>query len=137
MNLSIWGINSAGTLVKIGYEVVSGELAAKQKNYPLAISHLQKAVELEYSLRYDEPPTWFYPCSQNLGAILIEAGRYEEAQKVYEENLAEVPENGWSLFGLHEALLKQNKNEEAEEVEKRFKEAWKYSDIQLTSSRIL
>jgi tetratricopeptide (TPR) repeat protein len=136
-DLSIWGINSAGTLVKIGYEVVSGELAVKQKNYPLAISHLQKAVELEYSLRYDEPPTWFYPCSQNLGAILIESGRYEEAQKVYEENLAEVPENGWSLFGLYEALLKQNKNEEAKEVKKRFKEAWKYSDIELTASRIL
>jgi len=136
-DLSIWGINSAGTLVKIGCEVVSGELAAKQKNYSLAISHLQKAVELEHSLRYDEPPTWFYPCSQNLGAILIEAGMYEKAQKVYEENLAEVPDNGWGLFGLHQALLKQNKIKEAEEVEKRFEQAWKNSDIELTSSRIL
>ena len=136
-DLSIWGINSAGTLTKIAYEVVSGELAAKKKDYPLAIEHLKKAVEIEYTLRYDEPPTWFYPCRQNLGAVLIEAGEYEEAEKVYRENLGEITNNGWGLFGLHQALLKQNKTEEAADVEKRFNEAWKYSDIELTSSRIL
>ena len=88
-------------------------------------------------LRYDEPPTWFYPCRNNLGAVLIEAAKYDEAQKIYEEDLKEIPENGWALFGLHQALLKQNKNNEAISVEKRFKEAWKYSDVELKSSRIL
>jgi tetratricopeptide (TPR) repeat protein len=136
-DFSIWGINSAGSLIKIAYEVTAGELAAKHKNYDDAIVHLKKAVELEDGLRYDEPPTWFYPCRQNLGAVLIEAGRYTEAEQVYRENLAEIPENGWGLFGLHQALLKENKVKEAGEVENRLKEAWKYSDIQLTSSRIL
>jgi tetratricopeptide (TPR) repeat protein len=135
--LSIWGINSAAGLIKIAYEVTKGELKAKKKNYNEAIIHLEKAVELEDGLRYDEPPTWFYPCRQNLGAVLIEAGRYAEAERVYRENLAEIPDNGWGLFGLHQVLLKENKTKEAEEVERRFKEAWKYSDIQLTSSRIL
>lgn len=135
--LSIWGINSAGNLIKIAYEITSGELEAKKKNYPKAISYLKKAVELEDQLRYDEPPTWFYPCRQNLGAVLIDAEKYAEAQKVYEENLKEIPENGWGLFGLHQALLKQNKIDEAENVMKRFKEAWKYSDIKLSSSRII
>ena len=135
--LSIWGINSAAGLIKIAYEVTKGELEAKKKNYNEAIIHLKKAVELEDGLRYDEPPTWFYPCRQNLGAVLIEAGRYAEAERVYRENLAEIPDNGWGLFGLHQALLKENKIKEAEEVERRFEEAWKYSDIQLTSSRIL
>ncbi len=136
-DLSIWGINSAGTLIKIAYEIVCGELAAKKNDYPLAIEHLKKAVEIEYTLRYDEPPTWFYPCRQNLGAVLIEAGKYEEAEKVYRENLTDIPDNGWGLFGLHQALLKQSKTDEAAEVEKRFNEAWKYSDIELSSSRIL
>ena len=135
--LSIWGINSAGTLVKIACEVLSGELAAKKKDYPLAIKHLKKAVEIEESLRYDEPPTWFYPCRQNLGAVLIEAGLYGEAEKVYRENLSEIPDNGWGLFGLHQSLLKQNKFNEAGEIEKKFKDAWKYADVELTSSRIL
>lgn len=135
--LSIWGINSAGLLVKIAYEVCKGELEAKRKNYPEAIAHLKKAVEYEEQLRYDEPPTWFYPCRQNLGAVLIEAGKYAEAEKVYKENLEEIPDNGWGLFGLHQALLNQSKTDEASEVEKRFNEAWKYADVDLTSSRIL
>ena len=135
--LSIWGINSAASLIKIAYEVTKGEFEAKKKNYKEAIVHLQKAVELEDQLRYDEPPTWFYPCRQNLGAVLIEAGKYKEAEKVYRENLAELPNNGWGLFGLQEALIKQNKKNEAEEVKLKFNEAWKYSDIQLKSSRIL
>ena len=135
--LSIWGINSAGLLIKIAYEVAAGELETKKQNYDLAISHLRKSVELENQLRYDEPPTWFYPCRQNLGAVLIEAGKYEEAEKVYRENLAEIPDNGWGLFGLHQALIKQNKTEEASEVEKKFNAAWQYSDVKLTSSRIM
>jgi tetratricopeptide (TPR) repeat protein len=135
--LIIWEINSAGIPTKIAYEVLSGEIAAKNKNYEKAIAHLKKAVELEYTLRYDEPPTWFYPCSQNLGAVLIEAGKYAEAEKVYLKNLEDVPENGWALFGLHQAMLKQNKLEEAAEIEKRFNEAWKYADIKLTASRIM
>jgi tetratricopeptide (TPR) repeat protein len=135
--LSIWGINSAGNLIKIAYEVTRGEFEAKKKNYTNAIVYLKKAVELEDQLRYDEPPTWFYPCRQNLGAVLIEAGEYKEAEKVYKENLSEIPDNGWGLFGLHQALVMQSKKREAEEVEKRFKEAWKNSDIELTSSRIL
>jgi hypothetical protein len=136
-DLLIWGFNSAGILVNIASEVAKGELEAKKKNYSAAIAHLEKAVEYEYSLQYDEPPTWFYPCRQNLGAILIEAGKYEEAETVYRENLGDIPDNGWGLFGLQQALLKQNKTDEASEVKKRFNEAWKYSDIQLTSSRIL
>ncbi|HEY6435815.1 MAG TPA: hypothetical protein VIY47_04435, partial [Ignavibacteriaceae bacterium] len=135
--LIVWGINSAGLLVQIAHEVSMGEFEAKRKNYDLAISHLKKSVELEGQLRYDEPPTWFYPCRQNLGAVLIEAGRYNEAQIVYEENLSEIPNNGWGLFGLQQALLLQGRIEEAADVEKQFKDAWKYSDFQLTASRIL
>lgn len=136
-NLIIWDINSAGILLKVGYEVLSGELAARKGEYDIAIGHLQKAVELENDLNYDEPPTWFYPVRHNLGAVLLEAGKYLDAQKVYEEDLHEFPEKGWALFGLHSALLKQNKTDEAKKVEIRFNKAWKHADIVLTSSRIL
>jgi tetratricopeptide (TPR) repeat protein len=135
--LDIWGINSAGNLLKIGYEVLAGEIAAKKKNYELAIKHLKEAVKQEDKLRYDEPPTWFYPTRHNLGAVLLGAGKYSEAEKIYRQDLIEVPDNGWALYGLHQALLKQNRTREADEVEKRFKEAWKYSDIVLKSSRII
>ncbi len=135
--LIIWGINSSGLLLKIAYEVLAGEIAAKNKNYERAISHLKKGVELESALRYDEPPTWFYPVRQNLGAVLIEAGEFEKAEKVYREDLVEIPENGWALYGLYQALSFQNKFKEAEEVKLRFDEAWKNADIVLKSSRIM
>ena len=136
-NFDIWGINSAGSLLKIASDVLAGEIAAKKKDYSSSIVHLKNAVKLEDALRYDEPPTWFYPTRNSLGAVLIEAGKYSEAQKIYEEDLKEYPENGWALFGLHSALLKQNKKKEAAAVEKRFEEAWKNSDVKLTSSRVM
>jgi tetratricopeptide (TPR) repeat protein len=124
-------------LLKIAYEVLAGEIAAKHKYYDKAISHLKKGVELESTLRYDEPPTWFYPVRQNLGAVLIEAGEFAEAEKIYLEDLEDIPENGWALYGLYQALSFQNKFKEAEDVKKRFEEAWKYADIELKSSRIM
>jgi len=135
--LIIWGINSAGRLLEIAYEVLAGEIAAKKKDYKLAVKHLERGVESEKSLNYDEPPTWFHPVRHNLGAVLIEAGEFFRAEIVYREDLKEFPENGWSLFGLYQALSFQNKFKEAEEVRKRFNEAWKYADINLKSSRIL
>lgn len=135
--LSIWGINTASNLVKIASEILAGEIAAKQNKYSLAVEHLEKAVEIEYQLNYDEPPTWFFPVRHNLGAILIEAGRFEDAERVYREDLKEFPENGWSLYGLFDALKKQNKLEEAHQVEVKFNEAWQYADIKINSSRIM
>jgi tetratricopeptide (TPR) repeat protein len=136
-DLKIWGINSAGDLLKIASMVLNGEIAAKEKNYEESIGYLRDAVELEKLLLYDEPPTWFYPVRHNLGAVLIEAGKFNEAQIVYEEDLAEFPENGWALIGLIKSLKEQNRDAEVIKIEKRFKEAWKYADIVLNSSRII
>lgn len=130
-DLTIWGINSAGNLLRIASDVLAGEIAAKEKNYTKAISLLTSAVNLEKKLLYDEPPTWFYPVRHNLGAILIEAGKYADAELIYKEDLSEFPENGWALFGLIESLKKQNKSTEVLEAEKRFKQAWQYADLNL------
>ena len=135
--LSIWGLNAASNLVKIASEILAGEIAAKQNNYNLAVEHLEKAIEIEHLLNYDEPPTWFFPVRHNLGAILLEAGRFEEAESVYREDLEEFPQNGWSLIGLIDALKKQNKLEEAQQYQEKFNEAWQYADVTINSSRIL
>lgn len=136
-NVSIWGINSVRDLLNISVEILKGEIAAKQKDVDKAIIHLTKAVDLEEALAYNEPPDWFYPARHNLGSVLIDAGRFKEAEKVYRDDLSEFPKNGWSLFGLMQALKGQNKNDEAEDIKKQFNEAWKNADVQLTSSRIL
>lgn len=129
--------NSMKTLATIGAEVLEGEMAARQKNYAAAISHLERAVRLEDSLTYNEPPDWYFPVRHSLGSVLLEAGRPAEAEAVYWEDLRRNPSNGWALFGLWKSLEAQSKADRAAEAEKRFRKAWEKSGVSLRSSRIL
>ena len=115
--------------------MLAGELAAKRKDYDAAIAHLSRAVRLEDSLVYTEPEEWHYPSRQALGAVLLEAGRAREAETVYWDDLRKHTENGWSLYGLVQALRAQNRNEEADAVQKRLDKAWAKADVKLTASR--
>jgi hypothetical protein len=74
------------------------------------------------------------PMRHILGATLMDAGRYAEAEAVYREDLIRHPENGWSLFGLSQCLRKQKKSAEADDVAARFKHVWQHADIKLTAS---
>lgn len=100
-----------------------------------AIIELERAVKLEDELSYFEPPTWYYPTRQSLGAVLLQAGKSERAEAIYRQDLVEFPANGWSLFGLMKALQRQDKAEKAKEVERQFREVWRYADTVLTASR--
>jgi tetratricopeptide (TPR) repeat protein len=133
--MKIWGINSASSILSVASEALAGELAAKRGETKKAISHLEKAVRLQDAMNYNEPPDWHYPVRQSLGAVLLEAGRATEAEKVYREDLKQNPENGWSLFGLVKSLQAQGKAEEAAGVQARFRKAWAKADITLAASR--
>jgi tetratricopeptide (TPR) repeat protein len=95
----------------------------------------EAAVRQQDELQYEEPPPWYYPVRQSLGAVLLQAGRAEEAEAVYREDLKRNPENGWSLYGLLRSLQAQKKKEEAAEAEQRFRKAWARADVKLTASR--
>lgn len=133
--VTVWDINKSRHILDIAYHALAGELEAAKGNYEQSVELLQKAVTLEDDLNYDEPPTWHYPTRQSLGAVLLKWNKINKAEQVYRQNLEEFPDNGWSLYGLLEALRRQGKLQEAEEVEKRFREAWLHADIILTSSR--
>jgi tetratricopeptide (TPR) repeat protein len=133
--VTIWGINPASRLLQIAAAVLAGELAAKRGQFDTAIQHLRQAVELEDGLNYDEPPDWSTPVRHSLGAVLLEAGRPEQAEEVYLEDLKRNPENGWSLFGLAKSLQAQGKEEEAAEVQVRLDKAWASADVALAASR--
>ena len=85
---------------------------------------------------YGEPPVWYYPMRHSLGKALILAKRYPEAEKVYRRDLERFPENGWSLYGLAQALEGEGRTREARAVRERFKRAWAKADIKITASRI-
>ena len=129
------GFGAAGGLLTIAEEILSGEIAAKQNDFTAAIAHLERAVRLEDGLRYNEPPDWYFPVRHILGALLLEAGLPAEAEVVYWEDLRRNPENGFSLFGLNQSLLAQEKSDVASVVSDRLSKAWKNADVNLTTSR--
>lgn len=118
----------------IAYEVVAGELAALKGETEKAIEHLEKSVVLEDGLTYTEPAAWHIPTRQNLGAILLKAKKYDEAEKVYRADLEILRQNGWSLMGLHKTLKAQGKIEEAKTIKAEFDKAWEHADIELETS---
>jgi tetratricopeptide (TPR) repeat protein len=128
-------LNLADSVLRVGIEVLDGELAAAQGNYDTAIAHLDRAVRYEDALIYTEPDDWHQPVRHNLGAVLLQAGRPVEAESVYWDDLRRHPKNGWSLFGLAQALRAQNKIDQAKAIEADFKKAWADADVQLTASR--
>jgi tetratricopeptide (TPR) repeat protein len=134
-NVTIWEINKVSDLLLIAYDVLSSEWAVKTEAHQKAIRHLEAALKRESSLTYDEPPPWYVPVRQILGAVLLDIGRPVEAEKVYNEDLRQYPENGWSLYGLYQSLLHQDEFERAEAVKRRFEIVWSRADIKLTASR--
>jgi tetratricopeptide (TPR) repeat protein len=113
---------------------LGGEIAARRGRTDEAVTQLEEAVRLEDRLPYTEPPAWWRPTRQVLGATLLEAGRPVEAEAVYREDLRRNPENGWSLLGLARSLRERDPAA-ASAVDARFRTAWARADVQPQSSR--
>ena len=121
--------------LEIAGRVIDAEIAAHERRFEDAARLAGEAVALQDGQAYNEPPFWPYPTRHTLGAILLEAGRPDEAARVYAADLARNPENGFSLFGLEASLRALGRDDEAESVLLRFRKAWARADVTLTSSR--
>lgn len=109
--------------------VFSGEVEFKAGNQEQGLDLLAQAIELEERLDYAEPSTWMMPARHAYGALLIVAGRYKEAEKVYLRDLDIFPANGWALLGLRDSLRGQERFEEAARVDQAFRKAWRSADV--------
>lgn len=126
--------NTTLAIAELAYEVVAGELEALKGNNSEAIAHLTEATVLEDNLVYTEPSPWHIPTRQNLGALLLKLEKFEDAEKIFKEDLAVNRQNGWSLIGLYNSLIAQDKNEEAAIIKAEFDIAWKHSDISINTA---
>lgn len=133
--IAIDGMCPLERLFGIATFVLKGEMAASDKSFDEAIKLLREAVAMEDDNLYMEPAYWTHTTRLVLGAVLIEAGKHTEAEKVYLEDLKNNPENGWALFGLHKAYEGQGKSDLAARAKARYELAWKEADLHLTSSR--
>ncbi|MCE9556945.1 MAG: hypothetical protein K8T91_26655, partial [Planctomycetes bacterium] len=128
------GNNSAAEVVAIARTMAEGEVEYREGHADKAFELLRKAVSMEEKLKYDEPPGWMQPVRHALGALLLADGRAAEAEDVYRADLKRHPNNAWSLLGFSQALLKQNKNEEAKALEPKLKQAWARADVMPAAS---
>jgi tetratricopeptide (TPR) repeat protein len=117
-------------VLDLAHEVVLGRIAKKKGDIEGAITHFERAAALQDGLAYMEPPYWYYPVRQSLGALLLETGRNAEAGAAFRAALKKSPNNGFALFGLAKALAAKGDMEAAKEVEARFTKAWAGSSAQ-------
>ncbi|MCY2959183.1 MAG: tetratricopeptide repeat protein [Planctomycetota bacterium] len=125
------GNNPAKSVLRIPRLVLAGEIAFAAGRRDEGIGNLAEAAEIDASLVYDEPPDWMMPVRHPYGAMLLEAGRWNEAERAFREDLKLFPENGWSLFGLERALREQGRAKEADGVAARFARAWSRADVEI------
>jgi tetratricopeptide (TPR) repeat protein len=124
----------AKNLLAIAKSLLRGEIAFRSGAMAAAVVSFEEAVAMQDALPYTEPPFWYYPTRQSLGAALLADGRAAEAQLVFEADLEQYPMNGWSLYGLTEALSTQGHTALAEAARLRFEAVWQFSDVTLSTS---
>ncbi|MGA7929781.1 MAG: hypothetical protein WCA20_27785 [Candidatus Sulfotelmatobacter sp.] len=117
--------NKAKTIMKIAEDVLGSKIAMAKKDNAAAISMLTEAVAVQDSLKYGEPPDWFFPVRESLGTALLMNGDAGGAETVFRADLDRNPRNPRSLFGLREALKAQGKDYDAGFVQKQFEDSWK------------
>jgi tetratricopeptide (TPR) repeat protein len=123
-----WDTNKLGDVM----DLASAILEARMESSPgQAIPKWKQAVEIQDALVYDEPPAWYYPVRESLGAALLLSGDAARAETVFREGLRRTPNNGRILFGLVESLKAQNKSESVAWVTSEFERAWKGADLEL------
>jgi tetratricopeptide (TPR) repeat protein len=126
----------APDILNLARHVIEGRIAQSQGDLAGAIKEFEIAVTIQDTLPYTEPPYWYYPVRQTLGAALIQDGRAKEAEAILAQALENVPKNGWALYGLMEAQKAQGKQDAAQATNKRLQQAWRGDVAQLDLGRL-
>ena len=125
----------AKNVLQMAANVLAAEMAAKAGDMASAERLLRAAIAEQDTHWFTEPPPWYFPVRQSLGAVLLQAGRPADAEVVYREDLRSNPGNGWSLYGLSLSLRAQGKIAEAGQTDSLFRAAWAQADVTITASR--
>ena len=114
----------APDLLSLAEAVARGRFATAQGRYDDAIGFYRKAIALEGRIPYQEPPYWYYPVNQSLGAALFLAGRHDEATEAFRAALIQAPNNGWVLYGLSQSEAARGHKLEAAAARQAMSKAW-------------
>jgi len=123
--------NKTKDILTIAENLLGAKIALAKGDKAAAIAQLREAVTVQDRLKYDEPPDWFFPVRESLGAALLMNGDNVGAEKVFRDDLERNPRNPRSLFGLQQALKAQGKDYDAGFVQKQFEASWKGESAEL------
>jgi tetratricopeptide (TPR) repeat protein len=126
--------NRIEDILPVARAMARGELLFREGRLDEAFAVLREGAAAEDALVYDEPPAWMVPVRHALGALLMAAGRYAEAERAYREDLQRNLDNGWGLLGLEQALAAQGRGGEIDGLTARRATAWARADVMATSS---
>jgi len=118
--------------LNIASAILESRLAEAQHDRARAIELMRRAVRLQDEMPYSEPPPWFYPVRESLGALLLRSAAPVEAEAVFRESLRRTPNDPRALLGLSAALRAQGRKTEAASEKARFESAWRHSDTSVT-----
>jgi hypothetical protein len=123
--------NRARTFLDLAANILDARMATAHGDCAHAVEYWKNAVQIQDRLYYGEPPEWFYPVRESLGAALMLNGQPAQAESVFRADLEQYPGNPRSLFGLLKSLEAQNKISDADWVRREFEAAWKNADVTL------
>ncbi|GGZ72103.1 hypothetical protein GCM10010301_52090 [Streptomyces plicatus] len=135
--------NTCADILAIASAMLDGELEYRRGDHAAAFAALERSIELDDNLPYDEPWGWMQPTRHAYGALLLEQGRLAEAEAVYRADLGlddtlprplQHPGNVWSLHGLHECLVRLGREAEARLVAQQLRFAAALADVPVDAS---
>ena len=134
-NLTTAGV-PADQVLQIASHVVAARIAQAKDDLAGAADNFEKAAAMEGQLAYMEPPYWYYPVRQSLGAVLLQRGDLDGAEQAFRGSLAQTPNNGWALYGLAEVYKKRGDAKRAAAAEELLDRAWSGNREQLDLARL-
>jgi tetratricopeptide (TPR) repeat protein len=126
----------ATQVLRVARHVVDARTAQARGDLATAVAEFELAVGLEDQLAYMEPPFWYYPLRQSLGAVKLLAGDPDGAEAAFRTLLLATPRNGWALYGLAEVHRQRGDSRSARALERRLRQAWVGDPSQLSLARL-
>jgi tetratricopeptide (TPR) repeat protein len=114
----------ATEVMELARAVLRARIALAEDKLAEARAAFEQAVKLQDGLVYSEPPHWYYPVRQSLGAVLVRLGELDAAADAFRSSLAGAPNNGWALYGLSEVYRRKGQTHGVIEANRRLDKAW-------------
>ena len=128
--------NGSKPILGMALDVLDSKMALARNRPSAAVALLSHAVHLQDGLLYIEPPDWYYPIRESLGAAFLRSGDPKGAERTFRDDLTRNPRNARSLFGLAEALKAEGDATDETWVRRSFDKAWKNADTTLSIDQL-